>query len=1020
MKRTFLAIIYIFFAFHAFAQNPQWKSITDGLGGCNIPIGSSGQRFDITKDTIRHIELLEVKNEAYASIIGKDSCIQGLFKLDTFTQKWKKVAQFEFSFKDKNPLIVTDHKEILLLNTNDVYQYTTDYINYPKGWKKVSSQPISDTAIESALNYHEDCLGQNLMYSALDNQLYSDTLYSLMVTRHDSGGCNSKAEYNTFILVKLSLNDGKWHYLPISMTPRGQAKIRQAALSLLPQGGYIVFLAYKEAYKKLEANVDGFSCGLSTSFKEEALPKAVYQYKSSEMKWQDISRGPNWCISANKFATGIQEIKAFEGTDELLMINYNGTWHFDGEKWHRFSLRINPIISADAGKTVIREGRNGYYADWVGPESILTLSPPNDTIRICKSEYHNDYKNIISLNNYTKFIGVLHSNVACISGLMDSLKPSNNKQIYYGIYQFNSDTNLKTKTNLELHSATYLGGAGDNQPIGIAFGGSNTLFTAGNFPEVLGKKSPNFFTKSYNGSDNTSRGKIIITDHHSSQINGVINLGNEIYDFETQNNYPYNMVVQGDFGTEVIDTLGSRIWNVYPSPINVSVDIDHIGNVVVLDKSGKRFYVYDKNGILKNSGGSSTNAPSDSGPYGNIYNTQSDFVTDVAIMNDTIFVSGFNNDKLNGVVVCGESTSLPVQSTFIRAFANKGNGKFEMVWRSYDLQGDYLGLDQADTRVYKLNIGLDGNLYIAGETAGPNGVFRWNGKTTVEAEAEKLGASCNQGTNYGTKTLIEYDQYSTAWGNCGAPHITYFARINSSTGIVNQGQYLFSRRSNNCINTFRAKEGYIHADKSSTIYFGAKAYAFFPNRFLHRINGLKIGDYAGGDGAIAIIRPDFKSRYFLGNFSDSAAESLVVGIALRDSSVAVVLENYRGKLFTGSRYLDGDFKKEAAILSDPPNLQNTSIKDAYIATWKINYSHIITATHFQEAQDNIVYYPNPVQDYLRFEGNEFEGKKINIYDFSGRNIKMSYIQNNQLNMSDIKTGSYLLKVKHYSFIIIKE
>lgn len=54
----------------------------------------------------------------------------------------------------------------------------------------------------------------------------------------------------------------------------------------------------------------------------------------------------------------------------------------------------------------------------------------------------------------------------------------------------------------------------------------------------------------------------------------------------------------------------------------------------------------------------------------------------------------------------------------------------ERAWTSWGFHEDNVTLDMADTRMYRLSVGPDGQLYSAGETAGGNTIFRYDGKAT--------------------------------------------------------------------------------------------------------------------------------------------------------------------------------------------------------------------------------------------------------------------------------------------------
>ncbi|WP_188617362.1 DUF7619 domain-containing protein [Cloacibacterium rupense] len=76
------------------------------------------------------------------------------------------------------------------------------------------------------------------------------------------------------------------------------------------------------------------------------------------------------------------------------------------------------------------------------------------------------------------------------------------------------------------------------------------------------------------------------------------------------------------------------------------------------------------------------------------------------------------------------------------------------------------------------------------------------------------------------------------------------------------------------------------------------------------------------------------------------------------------------------------------------------------------------------SKSEISVYPNPVKDILTFKTKE-KVKKVEIYDVNGRLIKVELgISNNQMNVSSLKTGTYVIKVisdkKYYQTKFIKQ
>lgn len=56
-------------------------------------------------------------------------------------------------------------------------------------------------------------------------------------------------------------------------------------------------------------------------------------------------------------------------------------------------------------------------------------------------------------------------------------------------------------------------------------------------------------------------------------------------------------------------------------------------------------------------------------------------------------------------------------------------------------------------------------------------------------------------------------------------------------------------------------------------------------------------------------------------------------------------------------------------------------------------------------------YPNPAQDFIRFEGLEIKNSMIEIYSTDGKLLKQTTNFNNFIDISSLSVGNYLLKVK---------
>ncbi|MBU44820.1 MAG: hypothetical protein CMN76_16475 [Spirochaetaceae bacterium] len=206
--------------------------------------------------------------------------------------------------------------------------------------------------------------------------------------------------------------------------------------------------------------------------------------------------------------------------------------------------------------------------------------------------------------------------------------------------------------------------------------------------------------------------------------------------------------------------------------------------------------------------------------------------TDVAYYGDQLIVSGFKNQRNKN----------PVQVAFVESWSfpsvskNVPVSKASLNWYTFRYDPRRLDQDMADSRIYRIHSSAEG-LFISGETAGGNTIFRWNGKDL------KTGA------------LITYDVYNTAW-NTKSEHKGYYAHLNPETGEVIRGQMIIPRRSGNAGNTFRSKDLIVGPD---FLLFAGTSACCIPDRSMHRVDG-PVGPYMGGDAALLFVDRSFKNR----------------------------------------------------------------------------------------------------------------------------------------------------------------
>ncbi|UFX82767.1 S-layer homology domain-containing protein [Candidatus Absconditicoccus praedator] len=242
-----------------------------------------------------------------------------------------------------------------------------------------------------------------------------------------------------------------------------------------------------------------------------------------------------------------------------------------------------------------------------------------------------------------------------------------------------------------------------------------------------------------------------------------------------------------------------------------------------------------------------------------------------------------NSDK-NHIYVTGYQQFNNLQVAVIFAYEI---GKEGIIWDTWNFNRDELSATEnmADTRGYRIQVGQNGDLYFAGESAGGNTIFRWNGKDLT------------------TGTLNGGDMYNASWGISGAAHLGYLGRIDTNNGEVKQGQIIVPRLSNGNGNTFRSKYGEINIDNDGNVVFMATSACCGPNRDFLLINGERLGEYIGADNILYVTDETLNERILwtslsANNYGEEQGKSVSRGVLVGDDVFYVLNEVEDGEVFT--------------------------------------------------------------------------------------------------------------------------
>jgi hypothetical protein len=480
-----------------------------------------------------------------------------------------------------------------------------------------------------------------------------------------------------------------------------------------------------------------------------------------------------------------------------------------------------------------------------------------------------------------------------------------------------AQTVLVEQTEHKLEYGTYLGGNGHDQHRGVGITTDDKVVTAGNFEtlQTIGGTQSTLL-----GAAANARGKLIKLKADGKVIEAVVTLGDRIDDMELRrdpggNFYRDQIVVSGSFGVAVIKASNMKlIWSA-PWP-KITGDTSSASNTLrsTIDPQGQVAAIRGKYVALFNN-------------LGQLKASQfidRDAVTDVAIdplsTRKQVYVVGFANRRN------ANDGNNPVQVPFLYALNSFNLG---FMWRVWDYDPNTLTApatettkatnDMADGRLYRVVAGMDGKVTVAGESAGGNSVFRWNG------------------LDLATPTRMVCDAYDNPY-NSKSAHMVYYAKVdgNPAGGRVLVGQFAFPRQQSapgttGVTNTFRVRDGSLDVDAAGNIYLGAQAFSYIPNRDLNRISGIAPGTYNGNSADMALLQvsADMKRRIrFMPLAGATPGGGLGSAIAVKGDRVAVAGTVRLGQMATGNSLVSApfnpDYEKTATV---------NDIDDAYLGVF---------------------------------------------------------------------------------------
>ncbi len=424
---------------------------------------------------------------------------------------------------------------------------------------------------------------------------------------------------------------------------------------------------------------------------------------------------------------------------------------------------------------------------------------------------------------------------------------------------------LSASSNLyDLTAASYLGGtAGDDAVRGAVIQSDGTIVLAANISDASPGGAPETLL---NGATAGSSGALLRLSSDGSTVLGVTRLADRVLDISNDSSGNLYVALFDQGFAKLNSDASSVLWSKTTLDLgfgNVQrIDAGPTGYVAVLGggaldsttNAGDNVKVYDPTGLEL--GGVSTNK----------------WKNDVTIdeSSQTVIYLGYGNRT-------DSASGLPVQVSYYRGVAYDGTIKYT----GYDFSTNendpqYLNgptNNMADTRGYRAEVGEDGNLYMAFESAGGNYLFRYD-PFDVNTPVTRAGG----------------DRWNNVY-NITSEHITVFGKFDPATGAYITGNEMRAVLGSDASNTFRIREGNIYADADGRVYLGGASawgmplethplYTFDPTA--PSFNPGTGGNYLGG-GYLVVMDPTLTNREFTTRLTGGSTRAIAARVIDADS-----------------------------------------------------------------------------------------------------------------------------------------
>ena len=435
--------------------------------------------------------------------------------------------------------------------------------------------------------------------------------------------------------------------------------------------------------------------------------------------------------------------------------------------------------------------------------------------------------------------------------------------------------------NLNVNSASYLGGVGNDKANGVEILSDKSIVLAGKFyslPTALNEY--NYFSANAG-----STGAILKLSPNGREVLAIARLGDSVDDIDIDQTTDEIYAI-GSFGlAKLSNNLDNLIWSktggnvgkidssaIYSSGRRVAVAAN--GDVTILGNEsdgGNGFNgligVYDSNGNNVNAGNFTI-------PVGNIGGgTYAETWEDVAIDSDTqqVFVVGKAQR-------CSQ-----YQSAFLMAYSYASSDFGLQTWKSFTMwcsvatnSSNNLGSDARGKRVEFEN----GQLLFLGKADGGSNMYHKNPQNWQESQTNN----------------VQIDRWNNGAG-FGSGDLAYFARMDETTGQVEKGQFQFSSTGVNQAKSFTGSA--VTNDENGNVFLAGSSNKDLPKRSDLKINNDNIGPRVNDESALIGVNADFDTRNLIASWTgaNNAADSEIKDVSTRNG-LTVIIGETDGEIIT--------------------------------------------------------------------------------------------------------------------------